>query len=148
MLDKAIIGEAIVRLRGHRSQRSVAKQAGIPTGTFCQWEKGKRRPRDSQIPKLLKGLDCTEDALTVMAWQIQGEKLKLKGSAIESTSFHALDKHQEQITALLRENLRNANPEVRSALIRLRVSIRESGQKLMAVQADLEALILALGRVG
>ena len=148
MLDKKIIGEAIVRLRGHRSQRSVAKRAGIPTGTWCCWEKGKRRPRDSQIPKLLKGLDCTEDELTVMAWQIQGEKLKLKGSAIESTSFDALAEHQERITDLLRENIRNAHPDVRSALIRLRGSIHESGEKLMAVQADFEALILALGRVG
>ena len=148
MLDKKIIGEAIVRLRGHRSQRLVAKQAGIPTGTWCCWEKGKRRPRDSQIPRLLKGLDCTEEDLAVTAWQIQGEKLKLKGSAAEPTTFDALAKHQERITDLLRENIRNAHPEVRSALIRLRGSIRESGEKLMAVQADLEALILALGRSG
>ena len=148
MIDKKVIGEAIVRLRGRRSQRFVARQAGIPTGTLCEWEKGKRRPRDSQIPRLLKGLDCTEEDLAVTAWQIQGEKLKLKGSAAEPTTFDALAKHQERITDLLRENIRNAHPDVRSALIRLRGSIRESGEKLMAVQADLEALILALGRSG
>ena len=146
MCDKKISGEAIVRLRGHRAQRFVAGRAGVPTGTWCQWERGHRRPRDSQIPKLLDGLDCTADDLTVMVWQIQGEKLKLKGSAIEPTTFDALAEHQERINVLLRENIRNADPDVRSVVIRLRGSIREAGEKLIAVHADLEALILALGR--
>ena len=146
MIDKKIIGEAIVRLRGHRSQRSLARRAGVPSGTWCQWERGRRRPRDTQIPKLLKGLDCTEDDLTVMIWRVTGEKLKLKGSDSEASVHKALADHQRQITALMRKNFRNVPADLRPILIRLQGNVRETGEKLMAINADLEALMIAIGQ--
>jgi len=56
LIDPTIVGDVLVTLRGERTQRFVAKKAGIPTGTWCQWEKGKRLPRGSKHQDILNAL--------------------------------------------------------------------------------------------
>ena len=147
MLDKSLLGEALVRLRGHRSQRQVAKRAGVPTGTWCQWEKGKRQPRDSQIEKILIGLGCTFDDLTLTIWRIQTERFKLRGSEVKSFARPQGDGDiLRRADELLHLDLGNMPETARPALRRMRQVIKTLCGQVEPLLSEYEALILALSK--
>ena len=135
MIDKTIIGEALRQLRARRSQRHVARRAGIPTGTWCQWEKGRRMPRDEQLPKILLGLDCSMEDLQVTIWRLQGERFLLRGSDLGNLASSALGHTTDRL------QLRDVPPEFRNALLRVQ-------EKLNSLEADVKALALALATKG
>ena len=145
MFVDQLFGEAIIRLRGDRSQRLVAKRSGIAPGTLSGWERGRRLPRKSQISRLLKGLDCTEEDIVATMWRIQGERLVMVGSEAGDKTLAALAEHNEKITALLRANIEKLPKSAQPILVRLQANIRETGEKLIAANSDLSALIVALG---
>ncbi|NJN36285.1 MAG: helix-turn-helix transcriptional regulator [Nitrospiraceae bacterium] len=148
MLDKSLLGEAILRLRGERSQRYVAKKASVPTGTWCQWEKGKRHPRDSQLAKILKGLNCTYDNLTLEIWKIQAERFKLKGSeAIDNAGLYGTITLLKRIDELMQIDLHTVPEASRPALRRLREIIAALCAQIEPLIAEYEALLIALQRV-
>lgn len=73
---------------------------------------------------------------------------RLEGSDAEDTIQAALSQHQVQITELLQTKLSKMPEEIRPLLVRLRVSLRAMGEKLADVNADFEALIVALSQDG
>lgn len=147
MLDKSLLGEALVRLRGHRSQRQVAKRAGVPTGTWCQWEKGKRQPRDSQIEKILIGLGCSFDDLTLTIWRIQTERFKLRGSEVKSFAKPQGEGDiLKRAEGLLDIDLDRMPEDARPALRRMRQVIKALCTQVEPLLSEYEALVLALSR--
>ena len=46
------IGEKLLKLRGERSQRTVAKEVGTTQAAICMYEKGQRIPKDDLKIKL------------------------------------------------------------------------------------------------
>jgi transcriptional regulator with XRE-family HTH domain len=117
MLDKTILGEAMVRLRGSRGQREVARQAGVPAGNWCQWERGKRMPRDSHIQRILLGLDCTFEELNLEAWRVQTERLRAQGLGAELYGESSLLKRAQDLHQL---DVDRAPAEVQPTLRRMR----------------------------
>lgn len=45
-MDKNVISERLVRLRGTKSQEEVAKATGISSSALSMYENGERVPRD------------------------------------------------------------------------------------------------------
>ena len=149
MFDCDVLGEALTALRGKRSQRSVAKSAGIPTGTWCQWENGKRAPRASQIEKILEGLNCTEDRLRLEYCRIQIRRLKVKGSTLDSSTFEAFEDYRPELAeysqaSQARVHDLNAPPQVRAAVNRLQRGLQSVSKQLIQLHRDLEAVTLAM----
>ena len=148
MLDRDLLGAAITRIRGKRSQRQVAGIAGIPTGTWSMWEKGQRLPREGQISKICTGLSCSEDDLRVAMWEIQTERLIARGSVAEPQKPEERGRHHRHKFKVLREQFDRMPEPVNKAMARLLKSIRENGQALNKVQADLEAVIVVVRQEG
>lgn len=69
MLDKRDVAAAIKELRGGRTQKEVAEQAGIDRPTWNQYEKARAMPKRTNFRKILQGLGCTQRELdeTIMA---------------------------------------------------------------------------------
>lgn len=144
MFDRAIFGEALISLRGNRSQRHVARSAGIPVGTLCQWERGKRSPRDNQIPKILNALDCSEDRLRLEVCRIQIKRLQIKGSALDDSTFEVIEDHRPELARCSTVHLDQAPREVRVTVNRLQDGIHQVSKQLIQLQSDLEAVMLAV----
>ncbi len=148
MLDKSLLGEALVRLRGERSQRYVAKKARVPTGTWCQWEKGKRHPRDSQIDRILLGLNCTLDDLNLEIWKIQAERFKLRGSeALDHAAFYGDTTLLKRVDGLMQIDPYTVPESTRPALRRMREIISALCAQIEPLISEYEALLTALQRV-
>ncbi len=145
MLDKSILGEAIRRLRGETSQRYTAKKAGVPTGTWCQWEKGKRHPRESQLDKILLGLSCTADDLTLEVWKIQAERFKLRGSEAHAP-FCGDTSLLKRVDGLMEVDLHTVPEAIRPALRRMRDIINGLCAQIEPLISEYEALMTALQR--
>ena len=148
MLDPKLFGEALMRLRGTHSQRQVAKQANFAVGTWCAWERGQRFPREMQMPKILAGLGCSEEQIRTAMWEIEAERLLANGSIAEPETLEARGRHHGPVLKVLREQFNRMPEPVSKAMARLLASIRETGQALNKVQADLEAVIVVLGQEG
>lgn len=149
MLDKSLLGEALIRLRGEKSQRYVAKKARVPTGTWCQWEKGKRHPRESQLDKILLGLNCTIDDLTMEIWKIQAERFKLRGSeTLNSASFYGDTTLLKRLDSLMQIDLHTVAESSRPALRRMREIISALCAQIEPLISEYEALLTALQRDG
>jgi transcriptional regulator with XRE-family HTH domain len=147
MLDKSLLGEAIMRLRGKRSQRSVATKAKVPTGTWCQWEKGHRHPRDRQIDKILKGLSCSLDDLNLEIWKTQAERFKLQGSeALDHATIYGDTTLLSRINGLMQIDLHTVPEAARPALRRMREIIAALCSQIEPLIAEYEALFIALQR--
>lgn len=46
-LDGAVIGQRLVKLRGNKTQETVAKAIGISASALSMYERGERIPRDN-----------------------------------------------------------------------------------------------------
>lgn len=146
MFDRDVLGEAITALRGRKTQRSVALSVGIATGTWCQWEKGNRTPRDHQIEKILAALDCSRDRLRLECCRIQIKRLKMKGSGLDSSAFEAFEEYRPELAECSRARLHNisAPHEVRTAVNRLQRGLQSVSKQLIRLHSDLEAVTLAI----
>lgn len=56
-----ILGEAIRRLRGKRSQAGLARAAGLSPSCWSEYERGKRIPRRKQVDRVIKALGCSRE---------------------------------------------------------------------------------------
>ncbi len=147
MFDKSLLGEALIRLRGSRPQRLIARLAGVPTGTWCQWEKGKRQPRDSQIEKILEGLDCTMDDLLFEIWRIQTERFKVRGSEVsEHAALYGENSLLRRADDLMELDLGRIPDPAGAALRRMRDIIATICAQVEPLISECEALIYALNR--
>lgn len=52
LAEMAVVGERLKALRGSRSQKEVADALGVSVMAVCQYESGKRMPRDEIKVKL------------------------------------------------------------------------------------------------
>lgn len=72
MFDKRDVAAAIKKLRGSRTQKQVAEQAGIDRPTWNQYEKARAMPKRANFRKILQGLGCTQrelDEAIMAAWR-------------------------------------------------------------------------------
>ncbi|HEX2253710.1 MAG TPA: helix-turn-helix transcriptional regulator [Thermoanaerobaculia bacterium] len=63
MITAADVGRAMERLRGDRTQREVARRAGIHRTTWSSYESGSRLPSRRSQEKIANGLGRTLDDL-------------------------------------------------------------------------------------
>lgn len=54
MIDKELIGQILLKLRGNRTREEVAYQNGISLSALAMYETGKRIPRDDVKVALAK----------------------------------------------------------------------------------------------
>ena len=70
---KQALSRTIKKLRGQRTQREVADEAGIPTSTWCKIEQGRQLPRDSTFGRIAEALGCTvgqfEQLVSESTWE-------------------------------------------------------------------------------
>ncbi len=143
MIDQKIFGEALIRMRGERSQRFIARKAGVPNGTYCQWERGKRAPRDSQIPKILQGLGCTQDELVFAMWKVQAEQFRVQGSELPLLAEPSPPRLRVQLDPGWQKDCeKNLSPQALAALERLQVRIDKLGGDLDLIYADFELILV------
>lgn len=72
---KPLFGKALARLRGSRSQESLAKSAGMDSGTLRRLERGKSPLRQDYIADILRSLEATfADLLRSAADCYEGER--------------------------------------------------------------------------
>jgi len=73
---KPLLGKALARLRGSRSQESLAKSAGMDSGTLRRLERGKSPLRQDYVVNILRSLEVTfADLLRSAADCYEGEKI-------------------------------------------------------------------------
>ncbi len=120
LIDGTILGEAMGRLRGERSQRFACRRAGVPAGTWSNWENGQRQPRKSQIEKILRGLDCNIDDLEMEIWKVQTDRFR--GRELEP--LVAIDREfRRRIEDLWQLDFSELTPAVERAMSRMRSRI-------------------------
>lgn len=51
-MDRKVVGDRLVMLRGDKTQREVADSVGIAKSALCMYETGKRIPKDDIKVKL------------------------------------------------------------------------------------------------
>lgn len=76
MLEARDVGRAMERLRGDRTQRSVAQRAGINRSSWSSYEAGRRMPGPDTYPKVARGLGCSEDELDQAVLRSWSERLR------------------------------------------------------------------------
>ena len=74
-IDLGELGEAIAALRGERSQTQVARRGGISRASWSLYELGKRRPRETSLASVLRGLGCSREQLEEAVWKIHRRRL-------------------------------------------------------------------------
>jgi transcriptional regulator with XRE-family HTH domain len=71
MLEARDVGRAMERLRGDRTQRSVAQRAGINRSSWSSYEAGRRMPTVDTWGRIVAGLESTVaqfDHAVMLAW--------------------------------------------------------------------------------
>jgi transcriptional regulator with XRE-family HTH domain len=74
-IDLAELGEAIAMLRGRQSQAHVSRRAGMSRASWSLYEQGRRRPREGNLEKILRGLGCTREQLDDAIWKVHRRSL-------------------------------------------------------------------------
>ncbi len=117
LIDLSVLGEAIKRLRGERSQRFVARRAKVPVPTWSQWENGRRQPRKEQLEKILRGLDCSLETLELEVWNVWTDRLRRR----ELEPVMAMDRElRGRIEEMWQLDFSPLPPGIEQAMIRIR----------------------------
>jgi transcriptional regulator with XRE-family HTH domain len=69
------LGRAIAMLRGSRTQAAVSEAAEIDPGTWSEYETGRRRPRERNLARMVRGLGCSRLELEEAVWQLRRQRL-------------------------------------------------------------------------
>lgn len=64
------------RLRGDRTQRSVAQRAGINRSSWSSYEAGRRMPGPPTYIRIARGLECSEEELDRAVLRAWNERLR------------------------------------------------------------------------
>lgn len=91
MNDPRDLAEALRRLRGRRTQREVAAEAGLDATVWSLYESGERWPRRSSFERLARGLGCTperieEEMLLVRRRRLEDQRWEPPGTISESAA--------------------------------------------------------------
>jgi len=73
--DPNDLGVAIKRLRGPRTQASLAEAAGLKPSSWSDYERGKGKPRPPQKRRIAEALGCTVRELELEELSVAGERL-------------------------------------------------------------------------
>jgi transcriptional regulator with XRE-family HTH domain len=76
MFEVEDMAAAIRKLRGSRTMKEVARQAGISSTSWSTYEHAKRQPRLPMIRKISHGLGCTVADLQELAWKERRHRLE------------------------------------------------------------------------
>jgi transcriptional regulator with XRE-family HTH domain len=123
--ETSAYGRAIRLLRGKRSQKEVAAAAGLDPTTWSFYETGRRRPKDENRQRVLRGLGCTELELEETAWQIRHERLL----QAQEASRRAGDPRFVGTARQLAEQLREEHEEL------------DEGERVDALRRDMRSLL-------
>ena len=72
MLEASDVGTAMERLRGDRTQREVARRAGVNRSSWSSYEAGRRMPGAETWRRIVHGLECSQedfDRAVLRAWR-------------------------------------------------------------------------------
>jgi|GEM_PF-5333082 len=114
MLIKVDLATALKMLRGSRTQKEVARQAGLSPSTWNQYEKAKRLPKEESWPKLARGLDCSLDDLwdqVVVAYQERTGRTPEPGWRWGAAIDELLTRVSQQVADRVVERLKDRAPE-------------------------------------
>lgn len=75
MIHKPDVGEALRRLRGPRTQQSVAAAAGFHRQALGAYEQGNRLPAEPNLMRLLEALGVDRLAFEVVLLEVWEERL-------------------------------------------------------------------------
>lgn len=62
-MDKKLIANRLVNLRGGKSRESVAESCGISVSALAMYENGNRIPRDDIKMRIAKYYDCSVESI-------------------------------------------------------------------------------------
>lgn len=62
-MDKKLIANRLVNLRGDKSRESVAESCGISVSALAMYEKGNRIPRDDIKMRIAKYYGCSVESI-------------------------------------------------------------------------------------
>ncbi len=62
-MDKKLIANRLVNLRGKKSRESVAESCGISVSALAMYENGNRIPRDDIKMRIAKYYDCSVESI-------------------------------------------------------------------------------------
>ena len=80
------------RLRGDRTQRSVAQRAGINRSSWSSYEAGRRMPGPDTYSKIARGLECDEDDLDRAVVRVWNERLRGEGKEADAVPWTDLNR--------------------------------------------------------
>lgn len=86
MLEASDVGRAMERLRGDRTQREVAKRAGVNRSSWSSYEAGRRMPGADTWTRIVRGLDCSQedfDRAVLRAWRERLDHVQREGGSEE-----------------------------------------------------------------
>lgn len=72
------IGHAIRCLRGDRPQAQVASKARIDPTSWCLYEAGRRRPRESNLARIVRALGCSRVQFEEVVWTFRRRRLAVE----------------------------------------------------------------------
>lgn len=134
MLDKRDVAAAIKKLRGGRTQKEVAEQAGIDRPTWNQYEKARAMPKRANFRKILQGLECTQrelDESIMAAWRrrLDAEvpsNLSGDDGAVEGAEAIAAKEPVDEYHRRVRHHTSALASHLEALLLFLRDAVRDS----------------------
>lgn len=109
MLDPQDFGRALKELRGKRSQREVAEEAGLDPATWSAYERGSRLPRPERFEQIAKGLGI--DVISLQNAILECSTQRLADATIRNLSRKVLSEAPEQDAMSI--HARAESPETR-----------------------------------
>ncbi len=75
MIEHELFAAALTELRGERTQREIARAAGIHQSAWSCYEAGKRLPREDQRQQIFAALGCTPEDFELALWRVLSKRL-------------------------------------------------------------------------
>jgi transcriptional regulator with XRE-family HTH domain len=120
MNDPRDLAEALRRLRGRRTQREVAAEAGLDPTVWSLYEGGERWPRRASFERLAKGLGCPperidEEMLLVRRRRLEDQRWDPAGGVAEPAAApYGLDGDDEALRREVRGHLEAVHQHLES----------------------------------
>lgn len=111
MNDPRDLAEALRRLRGRRTQREVATEAGLDPTVWSLYEGGERWPRRTSFERLAKGLGCSperidEEMLLVRRRRLEDQRWEAPGAVAEpAPTAYGFDGDDDALRQEVRDHL-------------------------------------------
>lgn len=141
-IEQELFGAALKALRGKRTQREVARAAGMLSGTWSSYEAGKWLPRKAQRQRIFAALGCTPEDFELALWRVLSERLAPRHVAdmVESLVDNP------QLNKLVKLDLNKVPANCRSVFEELRHGLLIYSSQLSELGQGIKALFDVLGK--